>query len=328
MKTIVISGACSNIGKTGLAKELCHILPRAEFIKLGTGRKKENSLDTLYPFGCSLEQIHINHSKAHFLIIESNQILTELDPDLCIYLDGQPEKQSAFLAKKKADLFRGTRVSEDKIRHLARRLDITPDKMKEICFLAGANPVPISAVILAGGESSRMGRDKVLLSVKGKTLIRHLYDILIKLFDEVIISVAEETEPVIPNVPIVPDVVPDKGPLMGIYSGICASSYFVNFVIACDIPTIKISLLRKLLSYSLGYDVIVPSFEPGRYEPLFAIYTKEVIVSAKALLDNDKRRVDGLFSLCKTKILQISDSNWYTNLNTPEDYENFMREYG
>lgn len=326
MKTIVISGACSNIGKTTLAKELCNILPKAEYIKIGTGREKEQCSDILYPFGSGYDHIRGNHPEAHFLIIESNHILNQLEPDLCIYLDGQPEKSSAFLARQKADLLRGFRTSEDKIRPLAQRLDITLSKMKEICFLAGANPVPTSAIILAGGDSSRMGRNKVFLTVKGKTLIKHLYDILIKFFDEVIISVAEKKEPVIPHAPLVSDVIPGKGPLMGIYSGICASSNFVNFVIACDIPSVNFSLLRKLLSYSLRYDIIIPSFAPGKYEPLFAIYTKKVIDSAKGLLDNDKRRVSGLFTLCKTKILETSDSNWYTNLNTPEDYENFVRE--
>ncbi len=328
MKTIVVSGACSNIGKTTLAKELSKILPQAEFVKIGTGKKKENSPDTLYPFGSYFERLKDNHSKAHFLIIESNTILTELEPDLCIYLDGQPEKPSAILAKKRADLRRGFTVSQHKINSLAQRLDIPVDKMKEICFLAGVNPVPVTALILTGGESSRMGRDKVCLTINGKKLIEHLYDILIKFFDEVIISVAKKSGPVIPNALMARDLVSGKGPLMGIYSALCASSNLVNFVIACDIPRIEFSILRKLLSCSLQYDIVVPSFEPGKYEPLFAVYNKEVIASAKALLANDKRRVSDLFSLCKTKIIKASDSNWYANLNTPEDYKNFMRGEG
>jgi len=325
MKIIVVSGACSNIGKTTLAKELSNILPQAEFVKIGTGKKKENSPDTLYPFGSCFEHLKSNHSKARFLIIESNTILTELKPDLCIYLDGQPEKPSALLAKQRADILRGLSVSEEKIRSLARKLDAPVDTMKEICFLAGANPVPISAVILAGGESTRMGRDKVHLTINGKILLEHLYDELIQFFDEVIISVAKKTEPLIPNTLMAPDLIPGKGPLMGIYSGIRASSNLVNFVIACDIPRIQFSLLRKLLSCSLQYDIVVPSFEPGKYEPLFAVYTKDVIASAKALLEKDKRRVSNLFSVCKTKIIKASDSNWYVNLNTPEDYKNFMK---
>jgi molybdopterin-guanine dinucleotide biosynthesis protein A len=325
MKTIVVSGACSNIGKTTLAKELSKILPRAEFIKIGTGRKKEHGPDTLYPFGSYFERLKDNHSTAHFLIIESNTILTELKPDLCIYLDGQPEKPSALLAKQRADLRRGFTVPRHKIGSLAQRLDIPVDTMKEICFLAGVNPVPITAVILTGGESSRMGRDKVYLTINGKILIEHLYEKLIQFFDEVIISVAKKTEPVIPNALMATDFIQGKGPLMGIYSGICASSNLVNFVIACDIPRIEFSLLRKLLSCSLQYDIVVPSFEPGKYEPLFAVYTKEVIASAKALLEKDKRRVSNLFSVCKTKIIKASDSTWYANLNTPEDYKNFMR---
>ncbi|MBN1225545.1 MAG: NTP transferase domain-containing protein [Deltaproteobacteria bacterium] len=328
MKTIVVSGACSNIGKTTLARELSKILPQAEFVKIGTGKKKESNPDTLYPFSSYFKHLKENHSKAHFLIIESNTILTELKSDLCIYLDGQTEKPSALLAKQRADLIRGSVVSQHEIRSLAQRLDISVEKMKEICFLAGVNPVPVTALILTGGESSRMGKDKGHLTINGKILIVHLYELLAQFFDEVIISVAKKTGPVIPNALITPDLIPGKGPLMGIYSGISASSNKVNFVIACDIPRVEFSLLRKLLSCSLQYDIVVPSFESGKYEPLFAVYTKKVLTSAKALLDNDRRRVSDLFSLCKTKIVKASNTEWYANLNTPEDYHNFMRGDG
>jgi molybdopterin-guanine dinucleotide biosynthesis protein A len=122
------------------------------------------------------------------------------------------------------------------------------------------------------------------------------------------------------------DIIPGKGPLMGIYSGICASSSFVNFVIACDIPVINIPLLKELLSHSFLYDIVVPSFGQGTYEPLFAVYTKRIITPAKTLLDNDQRRVASLFSLCKTKIMETADKEWYTNLNTPQDYAYFIEK--
>ena len=276
--------------------------------------------------------IKADHAEASFLIIESNRILSELDPDLCIFLGGQDEKPSAALARQKADLIRGCKATEEKVAALSRRLDITLDKMREICFLAGANPEPVSAIIMAGGESSRMGKNKALLTINGKPMIRHLYDTLMQFCDEIIISASktEETliskETLISNARTVVDLKTGQGPLMGIYSSLHASSSRVNFIVACDIPTINLSLMRRLLSWSHRYDIVVPSFNQEEYEPLFAVYTKEAVTAARTLLDNGQRRISGLFPLCKTKVLEISGGKWYANLNTPEDYHCFIQE--
>jgi len=328
VKVIVISGSSSNVGKTTLAKAICETLPGAVFVKIGTGARKETSSDILYPFGTSFRDIEADHSGASFLIIESNHILTELDPDLCIFLGGSPgqdEKPSAALARQKADIVRGQKVSGEKAAALGRRLDLSLDKIQELCFLAGANPEPVSAIIMAGGSSSRMGRNKALLSMAGKTMIRHIYDTLRPLFDEVIVSVSKkEHTSLIPEANTVIDLKPGQGPLMGIYSSLKASSSRVNFIIACDIPTVNLPLLRRLLSCSWQYDIAVPSFKPGEYEPLFAVYTKRVAEAAKSLLDQDRRRICELFSICNTKVVEIANYLWYANLNTPSDYQNFI----
>jgi len=348
VKTIVIAGAHSNIGKTTLARAIRDILSGAVFVKIGTGVKKEGCADILYPSGTVLRDIKADHAGAGFLIIESNRILSELDPDLCIFLGGQDEKPSAALARQKADLIRGCRAHEEKVSALSQKLEITLDKMQEICFLAGANPEPVSAIIMAGGASSRMGKDKASLTIEGKPMIWHIYDTLIKFFDEIIISTSKPGYPLIMDArtgdPLimdarmdvrtdartVVDLKPGHGPLMGIYSSLRASSSRVNFIIACDIPTINLPLMRRLLSCSLQYDIVVPSFNPEKYEPLFAVYTKKAATAAGTLLDNGQRRITGLLPLCKTKILEIpagtGKGNWYANLNTPEDYHCFIKE--
>jgi molybdopterin-guanine dinucleotide biosynthesis protein A len=430
VKTIVIAGAHSDVGKTTLARAIRDILSGAVFVKIGTGVKKEGCADILYPSGTVLRDIKADHAGAGFLIIESNRILSELDPDLCIFLGGEDEKPSAALARQKADLIRGCRASEEKVCALSQKLEITLDKMQEICFLAGANPEPVSAIILAGGASSRMGKDKASLTIEGKPMIWHIYDTLIKFFDEIIISTSKAGDPLIlgartedplimgactgdplimdartedllimgactgdplimdartgdplimdartgdpliidartgdplimgartedplimdaridartearkdarmdarMDARTVVDLKPGHGPLMGIYSSLRASSSRVNFIIACDIPTINLPLMRRLLSCSLRYDIVVPSFNPEKYEPLFAVYTKEAATAAGTLLDNGQRRINRLFPLCKTKILEVpagtGKGNWYANLNTPEDYHCFIKE--
>ena len=321
----MISGAHSNIGKTTLAKSLCEILPGAKFIKIGTGKKKEHCQDILYPYDISFEQIKKHYLDTDYLIIESNRVLIELTPDLCVYLGGDSEKQTAAMAKRKADIIQGAIIEENKILSLSGKLKVSIDVMKQICFLAGAKIQPLSAIILAGGGSSRMGKNKAFLSLNGEYMIVRLYETLNKFFDQIIISVGSKNSIKIPQCITVKDLESGKGPLMGIYSAVSASENFVNFVIACDIPNINFSLIKKLLSFSCQYNIILPSFSPGFYEPLFAVYTKEILKPARTLLNTSNRRVSDLFPLCKTKILTIQDSSWYLNINTPKDYEDYIK---
>lgn len=325
MKTIVVAGACSNVGKTTLAESLGQLLPGAEVVKIGSGERKDQSEQILYPLGTSFQQIKARHGQARYLIIESNQILCQHRPDLCIYLDGQPEKPSAELAKQMADLKRGQGVTNERIKNLTSRLEVDLEVMREICLLAGTYPSPVSAVILAGGDSSRMKRDKALLSFRGKSLVQHNYEILSQFCDEVFISTGQQTSTLVPGVHQVTDLLPGKGPLMGIYSGVMGASHDPCFVIACDIPLLDISLFKQLLSYSFSYDIVVPSFSPGTYEPLFAWYSKRTIETARFLLSGEKRRVAEIFSLCQTKVFEVEKPGWYINLNTPEDYEYLLK---
>jgi molybdopterin-guanine dinucleotide biosynthesis protein A len=181
-----------------------------------------------------------------------------------------------------------------------------------------------TAIVLAGGKSSRMGEDKSLLPVHGQPLIAHIVDQLRDRFDEIIIGANDPKKYAFLNLPIVTDIEKDKGPLMGIYSCLKASNNEVNFITACDIPVMNTKLISDMIQMADGVDMVLPVGDENKYEPLFAIYNKSVIPSAETVLNNNCRRIIGLLNFAKVRFIDFDNSNWYENLNQKADYLNFI----
>jgi hypothetical protein len=137
MKTIVISGASSNVGKTTVGRRLQALLDGAMFVKIGHGEERPEVPDLLYPIGTSFATIKKNHAVAAWLLIESNAILLEMQPDLLIYMDGPNPKPSAKEARVRADIVSGHRIESNGVATLAVRLGITADLMRKIVTAAG-----------------------------------------------------------------------------------------------------------------------------------------------------------------------------------------------
>ena len=133
----------------------------------------------------------------------------------------------------------------------------------------------MTAIILAGGKSSRMGRDKAFLKIEGVPMIRRQLKLLRKFFKKITIVTNSPHKYKFRNVKIIKDIVPGQGPLGGIYSGLMASKSFHNFVLACDMPFIDLSLVRYMCKKARGYDVIIPKID-NRYETLFCIYSVKI----------------------------------------------------
>lgn len=147
MKTIVISGGHSNVGKTRLARQLCELLPNTHFVKIGCGIKKESKTNYFYKHGTPYNQIKPFHTECDYLVIESNSILKEMIPELVIYLEGKERKPSAFLAKDKAHLVSGQPITSQEVENLAKVLEIKISLMRKICWLSGARPELLTVVV-------------------------------------------------------------------------------------------------------------------------------------------------------------------------------------
>jgi hypothetical protein len=132
MKTVVISGARSNIGKTTLAERICSLLPGSVCVKLGHGERKEEMSNVFLHPGTPFERIVEENPEADFLVIESNRILEELEPDLAVYLPADDPKPSAALARERADLVRGGGGDASDTRLVSDRLGVDTATAAEI----------------------------------------------------------------------------------------------------------------------------------------------------------------------------------------------------
>ncbi len=190
----------------------------------------------------------------------------------------------------------------------------------------------MTAVILAGGKSSRMGSNKAFLELNGKTFIELQIELLRKMFDKIFISANTPSEYEYLNLPIFKDVYPDKGPLGGIYTSLINSSSFHTFMLACDMPFVGLELIKHLKDLTKEYDVVIPKSERG-LEPLHAFYSKNCIDPIKRELDEDNLRIISFFHHVNVKIVELdtltsSDSfkNSIKNLNTRDEYENTIKK--
>jgi molybdopterin-guanine dinucleotide biosynthesis protein A len=182
-----------------------------------------------------------------------------------------------------------------------------------------------TAIVLAGGQSRRMGRDKAMLRVRGKPLIEHICDQVRPHFKEVIVSAAGPETYRSLGVRVVPDRKPGEGPLMGMASALAASGTDMNLVVACDIPEINIPFARRMLREADGYDAVVPR-RRTLIEPLFAVYRKNTVGLMEDLLAMGERRIRPLYARCKTRFVPLPRSRWLKNLNTKEEYRRYVRK--
>jgi len=184
-----------------------------------------------------------------------------------------------------------------------------------------------SAVILAGGKSSRMGRPKALLPFDGQPLIVHIVRRLRRLFAEIVVVAAPDQE--LPLLParIVHDELPHQGPVGGIYYGLESTTTDLGFACSCDVPFLNLPLVSYLLSAASNHDVVVPYWE-DRFQPLHAVYRRSVLPLLKRQLQEGKLRPIFLYEKAPTLTVPESEIRRFDpeglsfmNMNTPDDYQ-------
>jgi molybdopterin-guanine dinucleotide biosynthesis protein A len=183
-----------------------------------------------------------------------------------------------------------------------------------------------TAIILAGGKSSRMGVDKSLLPVNGETLIASIVRQLEDHFDEIIIGANDPQKYLFLQRLVVPDVETNRGPLMGIYSCLLASSNDVNFITACDIPEMNLKLIQNMINLAGDADIVMPVKENNKHEPLYAVYRKSVAAKADLVLQNNGRRIIELLDNVTVKLVEFNGTAWYQNLNLKHDYYEYIKK--
>jgi len=184
----------------------------------------------------------------------------------------------------------------------------------------------MTVIILAGGRSSRMGTDKAFIKIGNQPLIKRQIELLRKVFKQIIVVTNS-----LPKyrgykgIKIISDIIPHRGPLGGIYSGMVASSSTYNFVVACDMPFINQALIRYIMRNKNSYDIIIPKID-RKYHPLFGIYSKNCLPIIEKRIKQQRFKVSSIFSKVKTNFISKHEIRQFEpnllslmNINIPGD---------
>jgi molybdenum cofactor guanylyltransferase len=181
-----------------------------------------------------------------------------------------------------------------------------------------------TAIILAGGQSRRMGSNKALLSYHGKPLIQYSIDLALQFTNHILIS-ANNCNLDHLGYPVIRDVYPVKAPLAGIHAGLRASATDWNLVLTCDMPNVSKGLTDLLLaSLNDSLRMVVPQHD-GFLEPLCGFYhrdlipliEKNIVAGKLSLLDLPGSVPHRFLTLAGVPPAEIA--NLFTNLNEKKD---------
>lgn len=185
----------------------------------------------------------------------------------------------------------------------------------------------MTAVILAGGESRRMGKDKSFLPLAGKPVIECIIKILKPLFGSVIIVSNSPERYFGYGVVVVKDALDIRGPLTGIYTGLMHSGDEHIFVSGCDMPFLNPELIVYMQRQAGGFDAVVPVVG-GLLEPLHAIYHRRLAPFIEKSIRDGRLKIQPIFEhvnvryITEGEIDRIDPSRRsFINLNTPEEYK-------
>jgi molybdopterin-guanine dinucleotide biosynthesis protein A len=187
-----------------------------------------------------------------------------------------------------------------------------------------ASKTPVFSIALsAGGKSSRMGRDKGLLSFMGKPLHEYILDQLRGASDDIFL-IANEQGYGQSEAPVFADKIADIGALGGIFSALSYAQHDVCLVLACDMPFISLPIIDQLLSEVSDFDVAIPQLGSGLLEPFRAIYRKTCLPIIEKAIQDGERKATGFLPAVKTAFLLAEtltqlDPNLesFLNINSP-----------
>ncbi len=182
----------------------------------------------------------------------------------------------------------------------------------------------VSAVILAGGKSLRMGQDKAMLPFEGRPLIQHIGEQLQSTFSETIVAASGPEKYAFLGLHSVSDEFPGQGPMAGIASGLAAAQHALAFFVACDVPWIDFELVERLLHAVEGHDAAVPMTVDGHFEPLFAVYRETMLPHFRGALRAGQRRILAAYPSADVVTVPMQAHSRLENINTAEDYRRAM----
>lgn len=183
--------------------------------------------------------------------------------------------------------------------------------------------VEITGVVLAGGESSRMGQDKSLLVFGEQKMIQYSIDAFKPFCKEIFISSSKKKHTEF-NYKTICDEYTKIGPIAGIHSALKKSNTNFIMILPCDSPMVKKEFIQFLISQiDTTTKAIVPKYK-NHLEPLFAIYHKSVLPIIEDQIGIKNYKLTNLLALIGAKTIEVQDRSCFVNINTPKDYQDFL----
>jgi len=182
----------------------------------------------------------------------------------------------------------------------------------------------MTGAILAGGRSRRMGRDKATLQFKNRPLITYVYETVKKVLPEVLIISKHHTAIEGITSPILPDVTPKGGSLVGIATALLYASTDYVFIVGCDLPFLREEAIRYMMDQARGQDIVIPRTDAG-YEPLHAVYSRSCLPPILRAIDSNRIKITDLLPFFSVKVVREPELFFnkgisiFTNINTEED---------
>jgi molybdopterin-guanine dinucleotide biosynthesis protein A len=183
----------------------------------------------------------------------------------------------------------------------------------------------VTGLILIGGKSSRMGRDKAFLEVGGVTMFDRLLGLFRQHFRQILLAGDRPERFAGYRVPVIPDLYPGTA-LGGLYTGLYHAPTDYVFVASCDLPFPNGEILDYLVSLRQGFDVVVLS-RPEGYEPLFAVYSKACLPAMKEQMESGDFCAFGYYPRVRTRYVCCDEIARFDpegkaliNVNTREEF--------
>ncbi len=189
----------------------------------------------------------------------------------------------------------------------------------------------VSGIVLAGGMSRRLGRNKALEPINGEPLISRVFKRLASVSDQAVVVVNNMERaaalPLPASAKVAVDLYPDGGSLGGIFTGLSAADGGWGLVVACDMPFLNVALFEQMLFLRQGFDAVVPVLD-GRPEPTHAVYSKACLGPIERKLKANDLKIAGFFDEVRVRYVPQEaiekldpERLSFFNVNTQEDLD-------
>ncbi|HDR15386.1 MAG TPA: molybdenum cofactor guanylyltransferase [Desulfobacteraceae bacterium] len=189
----------------------------------------------------------------------------------------------------------------------------------------------VAGVILAGGRSSRYGRNKALVHLDHVPLIERVLRVMTSIFHNVVLITNTPDEYGYLQIPMSLDIIPGLGPLGGIYTGLKVIPARSAFFVACDMPFLNPCLIRHMVAVREEFDVVVPRIS-GKVEALHGLYSKKCLSNIESQIKSGTYQIFRFFSAVSVRFVDDDEvKKWdpalrsFLNINTPDELKRLGR---